>query len=463
MNIEDDRHPDRKKGSLSRIETTSGWQAFKRHTVQIEDKELRVRIEQVAESTSQLLDPFAADIVYHHSCWMKYVTNPLHRPYLTTHCENVTYFEMKNLFLRYIDQIIFTDHEIRTTQSLLLEYKRLANEYGFPCGDVRSSFIKDMLIREYSELIGFRERKEKNKSELVFDQGGGSNYVDMVVSSLGISHEQLVENVSQRLGSSIIGDTQESPWPPFIEELESDELFSDYLVLLMQKLYTKGHPRSAKLDKSNPMLKTLVSLITYFVTGKKTNMAINIAVDVHGSTRSRELVDMLHGNGLCISYEDLLLLYDHWALRDVQLSTTCPADIREGEPAIQIMDNDDFPFDSLTGSATRAHRTNVMFVQPAVEKQIGFDTNTTSRCKNKKIIKEKLKEVCEDLTAVDQYIIPAGASSEPPARNKIDAKDDGTRPQRIRSVLHSLAHASSSGLRPQPEEEKVPSYSGLQS
>ena len=42
-------------------------------------------------------------------------------------------------------------------------------------------------------------------------------------------------------------------------------------------------------------------------------------------------------------------------------------------------------------------------------------------------------------------------------------KDDGTRPQRIRSVLHSLARASSSGLRPPPEEQKVPSYSGLQS
>ena len=49
MNIENDRHPDRKKGSLSKIETTSGWQAFDCHTVLIEDKEIRVRIEPVPE------------------------------------------------------------------------------------------------------------------------------------------------------------------------------------------------------------------------------------------------------------------------------------------------------------------------------------------------------------------------------------------------------------------------------
>ena len=188
--------------------------------------------------------------------------------------------------------------------------------------------------------------------------------MDMAVSSLGISDEQLTGNVSGRLGASIIDDTHGSPWPPLIEELENEEKFSEYLVLLMQKLYMKGHPRSAQIEENNPKLKTLVSLITYFVTGKKTNMAINIAVDVHGSTRSRELIDMLHGNGLCISYENLLLLYDHWALMDVEVSATCPADIREGEPAIEIMDNDDFHFDSLTGSATNAHRTNVMLVQP---------------------------------------------------------------------------------------------------
>ena len=74
---------------------------------------------------------------------------------------------------------------------------------------------------------------------------------------------------------------------------------------------------------------------------------------------------------------------------DAESSSTCPADIRVGEPAIQIMDNDDFCFDSLTGSANRAHRTNVMFVQPVVEKHVPIASNATTRCKNKNTLKLK--------------------------------------------------------------------------
>ena len=33
MNVVDDRYPDRKKGSLSQIKTTSSWQAFDCNTV----------------------------------------------------------------------------------------------------------------------------------------------------------------------------------------------------------------------------------------------------------------------------------------------------------------------------------------------------------------------------------------------------------------------------------------------
>ena len=95
-------------------------------------------------------------------------------------------------------------------------------------------------------------------------------------------------------------------------------------------------------------------------------MAINIAVDIHGSTRSREL--------------------GQWFMHQLQ---RCVAVIR---PLGFEGCGHNFPFDFLTGCATRGHITNVMCVLPAMEKQIGFEPNTTSRCKNKKIIKEKLKK-----------------------------------------------------------------------
>ena len=460
MKGEDPRHPDRKTGQLSRIETSQGWRAFKRHTVLIEDAALRARIERVAESTSQLTDPFAADIVYHPNCWLKYV-HPIQGLCASGHFENVTRFEMKNLFLRYVDHIIFNDHEIRTLQSLLFEYKRISLEYGFVCGDAKTSYVKEMLIREYGDLIGFRERNNKNKSELVYDVRGGGDYINIAITSLGISDQQLLQNVSSRIAENILDDTYGSPWPPFIHELEDEEQFSELLVVLLQKLYMRGHPRSAPLRENDPKLTTLVSLLTYFATGKKTNIAVDIAVDVHGSTRSRDLVDMLHGNGLCISYEDLLMLYDFWALADVETSVSCPSDLREGEPAICITDNDDFPIDTLTGTAAGAHRTNVMFVQIDNERK-HVDTALVRPTK-KKDIAERLKGVCESLTSVQQYKIPAEASREPPTRERVDAAKHGTSPQRIRSVIHTLARVSENGSRPSPEDQKVPAYSGLQS
>ena len=138
--------------------------------------------------------------------------------------------------------------------------------------------------------------------------------------------------------------------------------------------------------KDNPILQTLSSLITYYVTGKRTNTAISIAVVIHGLTRSREIIDMLHKCGLCISYADLLLLYDSWALLDAE--ATCPVEIADNKPPIVIVDNDDFKIDTLTGNASSAHRTNVMFVQPKAYEEERSEIPTSFRCmkKNSKII-----------------------------------------------------------------------------
>jgi len=94
------------------------------------------------------------------------------------------------------------------------------------------------------------------------------------------------------------------------------------------------------------------------------NIIIITGVNVHGVTRNKDLVETLHKSGVCISYEDTLLLYDYWALLDVEASRTCPQEIADSKPAIVIVDNDDFKIDTMTGSATGAHRTNVMYVQP---------------------------------------------------------------------------------------------------
>ena len=77
-------------------------------------------------------------------------------------------------------------------------------------------------------------------------------------------------------------------------------------------------------------------------------------------TRSKELIDILHKCGICIGYNDLLLLYAIWALRDDDTSKTCPHRIAYGKLLIVIVNNNNFKIDTLTGNASGAHRTNVL-------------------------------------------------------------------------------------------------------
>ena len=79
-------------------------------------------------------------------------------------------------------------------------------------------------------------------------------------------------------------------------------------------------------------------------------------------TRSKELVDSYYKLGMGISYQNVLLLRDLWAMHDLERCSICPDEITEGEPSISIIDNDDFTNDTLTGGGT-AHRCNWMFLQ----------------------------------------------------------------------------------------------------
>ena len=418
----------------------------------LEDEEKREKMTQLVNAVFALSDPFAADLMYHHNCWRE---NIEHVSQKSTHLQNVTLKEARSLFFKHVDNVIFGEHEIRSLQSLLSDYKVIVSEYGYPVGNIKSSYVKQILINEYGSDIGFKERAEKNKSDWVYDCKGGGDYIQCAVKSMGISDAQLLKNAAPRLTKSI-NSVPTIAWPPTVEELEVSEDISPLLLLLLTWL---RNPTKGTADLS-PETLSMASLLSYYVTGKRTATAINLGITVHGMTRSRELSDILHKSVKLISYADIQLLYDYWALQDAEASDTCPQALADGKPGIAIMDNDDFPFDSLSGSAEVAHRTNVMHVQP-----VEYEKRNTSRPSlvKKKEITKKLNDKCESLTKVDQYKCPRTASKEPPIRSFVEAPVDSTKPQRIRSVIHALARSSDSCDRPLPKDQKVPSYSGFQS
>ena len=226
-------------------------------------------------------------------------------------------------------------------------------------GHVKATYLKDLLICEYQETIGFKDRTEINKGEWVYDIHGGGDYIEITLSSLGVSDQQFLGNLAPRL-FEMMKVTHAIPWLPGVDDLvEAEELWGSLVQLLswLKQLQRKNPDRS-------PETLSLASMITYHVQGRRTSAVVNMGVTVNGMTRSKGLVETLHKSGASISYADTLPVYGHWVLIDVKASAACPPEIADGKPAILIVDNDDFKANTLSGKATEAHRTNFMFVQP---------------------------------------------------------------------------------------------------
>ena len=99
---------------LALISYDYAWEAFKWHTVGLEDQTMQ-------DWTNCLIDfaadnPYALEIRYHHKCWLKYVHNYQKMseddklPYL----HNVTLREAQTIFFDHITAVIFDEHELRS-------------------------------------------------------------------------------------------------------------------------------------------------------------------------------------------------------------------------------------------------------------------------------------------------------------------------------------------------------------
>ena len=124
---------------------------------------------------------------------------------------------MNQMFFEKVDQIIFAEYEIRSLQLLLHEYRQITIEYGFDLGKLKSPYVKEVLIKECGDHIGFHERPEKNKSEFVYDREGRGNYVEAAFNSFGNTDDQLVLNLALRL-SKHIKELPPLNWCPTVEQ-----------------------------------------------------------------------------------------------------------------------------------------------------------------------------------------------------------------------------------------------------
>ncbi len=89
----------------------------------------------------------------------------------------VTLREAQTMFLDHAHQVIFDDHEIRTIQGLLRDYKSIVGAYGLPILGVKSSYVKEMSMQEFGADISFYVSPQKNQSVVVYDTSGSGSYI----------------------------------------------------------------------------------------------------------------------------------------------------------------------------------------------------------------------------------------------------------------------------------------------
>ena len=439
------RHP----SPFHRIEQLNSWMRFKRHTVYLEDNDMRERILALIMATP---DQFATEIYYHLRCWKKYMKQTYEPINECTHAQNVKPAEVDQMFLNHVSHVIFDLNEPRTLQGLLEDYKYISSNFGISCDGSKSSTVKRMLANEFQDKIGFHDRYHRNQSILVYDKSQGGSFIEAAINAWGISDEQLLILAAQRLKSKISADSS-MEWPPKVEEVAADEVPNSTLVKFLCWL---ENPSSKEINNcKDPHIVCLASLLESHISRKRTLLKTKITCTLYGLTRSREVIDLMRKLGICISYADIKNLYATWASREIELGC-CPEEIAENVPGTAIMDNDDFKCDSLTGEALTDHRTNVMLVQPE-----HLVPQPKSNSRPLLVSHASLKNAIETINNVRPYkTITKGV---PTVLEKFNTKATTTCDIRTDEIIHTLSRMDINMNNILPQEQKVGSFAGFQS
>ena len=267
-----------------------GFDSFKSHTIIISDDQTRARVNTLLEWIDE--DYTAIEIRYHPKCWTnnvrKWQNMNRNKKRQMVREKTVSLREVQALFMDHVREVIFQEHEMRSLQTLLNDYKDMRYTSGHIYGTegLKSAYVKELLLKEFGDKIGCHQRPRLSFSEIVYDTSGGGPYIESAITSFGISDQQLSDNFSKRLVASI-ESTGNVPWPPSVDELEEPEDLSKLALNFVASLRRK----KGKIDINSPKVISLTSLLSQFTLDKPTKTAINSSVTKHGISRSKELVD----------------------------------------------------------------------------------------------------------------------------------------------------------------------------
>ena len=105
----------------------------------LNDQEMRDMINYLIDLVGD--EYVAAEIRYHKPYWKIYI-HPYKSPtddqnILQLH--NVRLREAQTIFMNHVRSVIFKEHELRSLQNLLGDYKQILSRYGFSSDGIKSS------------------------------------------------------------------------------------------------------------------------------------------------------------------------------------------------------------------------------------------------------------------------------------------------------------------------------------
>ena len=111
---------------------------------------MRGRLDAYISSIPDCHTAFGVEIRSHRKCWQDHVRNvqPLTAE-SSPHLQQVSLRQAQVIFLELADQVIYKDHGHRS--------------------NAKSSYVKEIMIREFGDCIAFYERTQQNLSDIVYE------------------------------------------------------------------------------------------------------------------------------------------------------------------------------------------------------------------------------------------------------------------------------------------------------
>ena len=161
-----------------------------------------------------ITDPFATQIRY--KCFKDHM-RPVHEEHYDAHIQHMHGAGVKQKFLEDVRKKVFEDGEARTLKSLTADYEKMRLNFGVQT-TVRTSHVKDILIAEFGEDIGFQTRYHKNQSTIVYSSKDAGNYIESAINFWGIDTNELLKAAAKRIKDEV-SSTSQMVWPPEVSEL----------------------------------------------------------------------------------------------------------------------------------------------------------------------------------------------------------------------------------------------------